>query len=212
VDAVALADGEVVDVDPRDPAATRIVGAGGPCEGIEVSGMDGGRLGEIGVRSPSLALGYYADEELTRQRFRDGELLTGDLGFMRDGHLYPVGRGDDVISVAGRKVYAREIETAIEGIDGVRRGCSTLISRQDGARARLTLILEPRNAGVNYRDLAEMAASVAMAKGAVALDECVFIARNDLPKTPTGKIQRHRCRHLLETGGFDALATIELGA
>jgi fatty-acyl-CoA synthase len=212
VDAVALADGEVVDVDPDDPAATRIVGAGGPCEGVEVSGMDGGRLGEIVVRSPSLALGYYGDEVLTRQRFHDGELLTGDLGFMRDGHLYPVGRGDDVISVAGRKVYAREIETAIEGLDGVRRGCSTLISRQDGIRQRLTLILEPRNSSVNYRDLAEMAASVAMAKGAVALDECVFIARNDLPKTPTGKIQRHRCRHLLETGGFDPLATIELGA
>jgi fatty-acyl-CoA synthase len=87
-----------------------------------------------------------------------------------------------------------------------------LISRQDGARARLTLIVEPRNRGVDYRALAESAAAVAMAKGAVALDECVFIGRNDLPKTPTGKVQRHRCRHLLETGGFAPLATVDLGA
>jgi fatty-acyl-CoA synthase len=87
-----------------------------------------------------------------------------------------------------------------------------LISRQDGARARLTLVVEPRNTGIDFRAVAESAAAVAMAKGAVALDECVFIGRNDLPKTPTGKIKRHRCRHLLETGGFTPLATVELGA
>jgi fatty-acyl-CoA synthase len=212
VDAVALADGDIVDVEPDDPVATGIVGAGTPCEGVELTGVADGLLAEIGVRSPSLALGYHGDERQTRDRFRDGVLLTSDLGFLRDGHLYPVGRADDVISVAGRKVYAREIENAIEGIDGVRRGCSTLISRKDGARTRLTLIIEPRNSRVDYRALAESAGAVAMAKGAVALDECVFLGRNDLPKTPTGKIQRHRCRHLLESGGFDPLATVELGA
>ena len=211
VDAVALADGDVVNVEPDDPAAARIVGAGTPCGDVELVGVGNGQLAEIGVRSPSLAVGYYGDERQTRERFREGVLLTSDLGFLRDGHLYPVGRADDVISVAGRKVYAREIENAIEGVDGVRRGCSTLISRQDGARARLTLVVEPRNTGIDFRAVAELAAAVAMAKGAVALDECIFLSRNDLPKTPTGKIKRHRCRHLLETGGFTPLATVELG-
>ena len=47
-------------------------------------------------------------------------LHTGDLGFVQKGHLYPVGRTDDVISVAGRNVHAREVETAVDRIRGQR--------------------------------------------------------------------------------------------
>ncbi|MDT3397408.1 hypothetical protein RKE29_12240 [Streptomyces sp. B1866] len=49
-----------------------------------------------------------------------------------------------------------------------------------------------------------------MAKGAVALDACVFLPRGGLPRTPSGKIQRHRCRQLLAAGRFAPLATVEL--
>jgi fatty-acyl-CoA synthase len=51
-----------------------------------------------------------------------------------------------------------------------------------------------------------------MSKAAVAIDECVLLRKGSLPKTPTGKIQRHRCRLLLETGRFDPIATVELAA
>jgi fatty-acyl-CoA synthase len=182
-----------------------------PCLGVELSLSDRDRLGEIGVRSPSLADGYYADEVRTNDHFVDGLLHTSDLGFVRDGVLYPVGRTDDVISVAGRKVYAREIETAVDGLDGVRRGCSTLVGHHDGTHFRLTLFMEIKHSA-DYRGVAEQAASLAMAKAAVALDECVFLDRNSLPKTPSGKIQRHRCRQLLDAGRFEPLATVALNS
>jgi fatty-acyl-CoA synthase len=51
-----------------------------------------------------------------------------------------------------------------------------------------------------------------MSKAAVALDECVFLNRGQLPKTPSGKIQRHRCRRLLEQNRFAPIATVSLGA
>jgi fatty-acyl-CoA synthase len=207
VDAIALADGELREVDPGGESATRVVSSGVPCRGVALSGMDGSSLGEIGVQSPSLATGYFGDDTLTAARFAGGTLLTGDLGFVRDGWLYPVGRADDVISVAGRKVYAREIETAVDTLDGVRRGCSTLVA----AGRRLTLFVELKRGLADYRPLAEEAASVAMAKAAVALDECVFLRHNSLPKTPSGKIQRHRCRQLLDAGRFEPLATVTLG-
>jgi fatty-acyl-CoA synthase len=109
-------------------------------------------------------------------------------------------------------VYAREIENAVDAIDGVRHGCSTLVGHHDGGAFRLTLFLEVAGSRVDHREVAERAASLAMAKGAVALDECVFLGRNALPKTPSGKIQRHRCRQILDTGGFEPVATVRLGA
>ena len=209
LNAAALADGTLVDAADDDPAAAVMVGAGVPCAGVELVLAQPGRLSEIGIRSPSLAGGYFADDARTAQHFVDGVLHPGDLGFVHDGVLYPVGRIDDVISVAGRKVYAREIETAVDGLAGVRRGCSILVGHHEGARFRLTLFMEIQR-GADYRTLAEQAASVAMAKAAVALDECVFLGRNSLPKTPSGKIQRHRCRQLLDAGRFEPLATVAL--
>lgn len=212
VEATALADGEVREAEPDDPTCTTVVSAGLPCKGVTLPGMRSDRLTEITVCSPSLATGYWGDERLTDARFRDGALLTGDLGFVRDGYLYPVGRTDDVISVAGRKVYAREIEIAVDRMDGVRHGCCALVGHHDGTAFRLTLFVEVHGDREEYRTLAEQAASLAMAKAAVALDECVFLRRNSLPKTPSGKIQRHRCRDLFEAGRFNLLSTVKLAS
>lgn len=212
VDSVALADRELEEVEPDHPSATRLVSAGVPGKGVELPDAPTAAVGEIQVRSPSLAAGYFGRPELTRERFRDGTLLTGDLGFVRDGHLYPVGRLDDVISIAGRNVYTSEIEAAIDDLDPVRRGCSAIVEAGEGARSRFTLLVELRGPLHDYQALAGDAAAVARAKAALALDECVMLPKGSLPKTPSGKIQRHRCRHMLESGRFDPLAVVELAA
>lgn len=210
LDAIALADGELREAAPEDPVATRVVSAGLPCRGVELLGVGDSRLQELEVRSPSLAEGYFADEARTRERFADGAVRTGDLGFVRDGHLYPVGRVDDLISIGGRKVYAREIENAVDGLPGVRRGCSMLVERNDRFGGRLTLFVELKGGHEDYDGLASRAAEVAMAKAAVALDECMFLEQGSLPKTPSGKIQRHRCRQMLDADRFRPLARVEL--
>jgi fatty-acyl-CoA synthase len=210
VEAACLADGEVREADPDDPAASVVVSSGRPCRGVTLPGMESGQLTEIAVSSPSLATGYWGNEQLTSARFAGGAVLTADLGFVRDGWLYPVGRTDDVLSVAGRKVYAREIEIAVDGIEGVRRGCCALVGHHDGVMSRLTLFVEVARERDDYRALAEQAASLAMAKASVALDGCVFLGRNSLPKTPSGKIQRHRCRDMFEAGRFNLLSVVDL--
>jgi fatty-acyl-CoA synthase len=207
LDGNALADGQLREVAADEESATRVVSAGRPGKNTELPGDAAGRLGEIRIRSASLACGYWADEQRTRAHFQDGTLVTNDLGFVRDGYLYPVGRADDVISVAGRKVYAREIENAVDRLGGVRRGCSTLVG---GDGRGLTLFVELGRALDDYGGFARRAASLAMDKAAVALDECVFLRRGSLPKTPSGKIQRHRCRQLHEAGRLQPLATVRL--
>lgn len=210
VDATALADSELIEVEPDHPLGAAVVSAGTPCRDVELIDAGTGRLEEIVVRSPSLATGYWADATRTAETFRDGALHTSDLGFVKDGHLYPVGRTDDLISIAGRKVYAREVESVVDGIDGVRRGCSTLVAHRSGSAQRLTLFIEVSGKDTDYRDVAAAAASAAMSKAAVSLDECVFLGRDSLPKTPTGKIQRHRCRNMFDAGRFDPLAVVDL--
>ena len=212
VDAIALADGRVEAADPDDPSATMIVSGGTPCAGVELPGLSEGELAEIRVSSPSLADGYFAEPELTAERFRDGEVRTGDLGFMREGQLYPVGRTDDVIVLGGRNVYAREVEAAIDRLDGVRTGCSTIVDTGEGMRGGMTLLVEARDSDTDFGALAKEAASVAMAKAAVPLDACIVLEKGGLPKTPTGKIQRHRCRQLLEADALEPLTVVELAA
>ncbi len=214
VDGIGLADGEVREIGEDEPAATRIVGAGVPLSGVEVRGAREHELEEIRITSRSMAEGYHADPVRTAERFVDGELRTRDLGFVRDGVLYPVGRVDDVISIGGRKVYAREIEAAVDGLDGLRRGCSTVVDTHDGTAQRLTLLVEVRDSDSegdgDARRIAEAAAGLAMAKGAIVLDRCLFLEKGTLPKTPSGKIQRYRCRQLLDSGRLAAVADIDM--
>ncbi|OBF55336.1 hypothetical protein A5787_03215 [Mycobacterium sp. 852002-50816_SCH5313054-b] len=208
VDAGSLGARQLCEAAADDPLAVSIVSTGPPCVGVSLPGARADAVTEVAVRSPSLASGYWADPLATERKFRDGTVRTGDLGFVRDNELYLVGRADDVLSIAGRKVYAHEVENSIERVEGLRRGCSTLISRTEGAAQRISLFLEPRCAAEDYRRIAEAAASAAMAKAAVAIDECVILDRGALPKTPSGKIQRHRCQLLFETGQLEPLATV----
>jgi fatty-acyl-CoA synthase len=210
VDAIALADGRVLEVDAAAPAATHIVSAGPPGLGAELRGLDSDKIAEIRVRAPTLADGYFAEPELTRRRFQNGEVLTGDLGFMRDGHLYPVGRLDDVISIAGRSVYTREIEAAVDVLDGVRPSCVAVLEAPEAHR--LVLVLELNRSEVDHRALAEECAAIALAKAGVGLDECVFLRKGRLPKTPSGKIQRHRARQMLGVGRLEPVAVVDFGA
>jgi fatty-acyl-CoA synthase len=208
VDTAALADGDVVVADASAPTATTILAVGRPAEGVAVTLTRDGGLAEIEVTSPSLSSGYFGDHERTAQRFGNGVLRTGDLGFMRDGQLYVVGRMDDMISVAGRNIYAREIEAAVDLLPTVRSGCSTIVDIPDGASSRLVMLMELRDGGGDYEQITSTVARIAMSKAGVGLGECVFMPKGGLPKTPSGKIQRFRCRQMLTADTFEPVARV----
>lgn len=207
VDGAAILDGTVSEVAPDHPRATRLVSNGVALPGVSVRI---GALGQIEVASPSLADGYHGDPELTAERFRDGWLRTGDLGFVRDDELYVLGRVDDMLSVSGRKIYASEIEAAVDSLTHIRKGCAALVDAGTSNGSQLVLLAEPMGNPRDYRRLAEEAASLAMDKAGVALSECLFLPRGALPKTPSGKIQRFRCRALLSQGLVQPLARVSL--
>ena len=72
-------------------------------------------IGEIAVKGPNVMLGYYENEEATKQVLKDGWFYTGDLGYYgKKGHLYIAGREKSVIVLKnGKNIYPEELETII---------------------------------------------------------------------------------------------------
>ncbi len=90
---------------------------GKPLKEVEVAILDPNEngIGEIGVKGDIVMLGYYKNPEATSKVFRDGWLLTGDLGWIdREGYLYISGRSKNVIVTKnGKNIYPEELETKI---------------------------------------------------------------------------------------------------
>lgn len=84
--------------------------------------LPAGSVGEIAVRGPSVAVGYWKDAERTRRSFVDGWWRSGDLGWVDDdGYLFVRGRLDNVINTGGIKVSGEEVEDALLRCPGVRQ-------------------------------------------------------------------------------------------
>jgi acyl-CoA synthetase (AMP-forming)/AMP-acid ligase II len=201
VDADALEAGQVeplrVDRSPdRARRGTWLTSAGRPLPGVDVTVEGATGVGEIQVQSPSLAAGYLDAPELTAERFTPRGLQTRDLGFLHDGELYVSGRVDDLISVGGRNVYARDIEAAFADIRQIRRGAAAVVEVRVQGEPRLVALVEPRDPDGDLKRIARGLAAASREATGVALDECLFLARGSLPKTPSGKVQRFRCREL----------------
>jgi fatty-acyl-CoA synthase len=187
-----------------------VVSTGRPLQGVEVEvAAARGEVGEIFVRSPSLAEGYVNDPTLTAQRFVDGRVCTGDLGVLDEaGELYVIGRVDDMISVAGRKIYARDLEQALDAEAGVRPGASVLVDTAAGGRQRLVVLAEPAKGVTDFAPIAKRISDIARTRLGVRIDDCLIVPGGTLPKTPSGKIQRHRCRELVTTGELPIMAQL----
>ncbi|MEO6300364.1 MAG: AMP-binding protein [Paracoccaceae bacterium] len=84
--------------------------------GVELR-VDGG---EIWVRSPYLFDGYAGDDPGSA-RWQGGWLSVGEMGYLRDGHLYLSGRAGRMVTVADQNVFPEEIEACLQGLGGVQR-------------------------------------------------------------------------------------------
>jgi len=131
----------------KDSAIEDRVPAGYPLEGNEVAILDDAgkpvaprEIGEIAVRSPYLATGYWRQSELTRAKFlvdpKGGAVrtyLTGDLGYrLPDSCLVHVGRKDFQAKIRGHRVDMTAVETALHEIPSVKQ--AIVVTRKESAQ------------------------------------------------------------------------------
>lgn len=212
VHASALRDRRLVPVADgagRGVEVTRLVSAGRCLRGVDLKIAGEAGVGEICLRSPSLASGYIDDPEATQARFADGWLQTRDVGFVHDGMLYVHGRLDDMLNVGGRNVWARDVEAEISRQAPVRPGSCVLVDLVVGDGTSLVLVVEPKPGG-SPDEIASVGRRVALEMAGVRLDQCVVLARGALPKTPSGKVQRYRCREILRGVEDSAITRVVL--
>lgn len=227
VDRAALGKNRIVRVAEGAPNARRLAGAGPVPALWEVAIVDPetlrrcapDELGEIWLRGKSLASGYWNQAEKTAEVFGgrlEGEsggpyLRTGDLGVMLEGQLIVLGRQNDVIIMRGFNHYAQDIERTVQGAAPEWRAqpCAAF-AVQDAARDLLVIAIEADAAGDAREAAAGIRRAVTTVHG-ITPDVIVFVQRNGVPKTSTGKVQRLACRRLYEEGRLPEWARLAWG-
>ncbi|MGZ6503323.1 MAG: AMP-binding protein, partial [Tumebacillaceae bacterium] len=173
-------------------------------------------VGEIWVSGPSVAQGYWNREEQTKEVFQarladTGEgpfLRTGDLGFVQHGELYVTGRLKDLIIIRGRNYYPQDIEFAVqESHPAVKNSNGAAFAIEIDGEERLVIVQEIERA---YRkaNLAEVVTAVRQAvseEHQLQVHAVVLIKPVSIPKTSSGKVQRHACKAGWEANTLDVL-------
>jgi acyl-CoA synthetase (AMP-forming)/AMP-acid ligase II len=198
---------------PARGRAISLVSSGEPAPGIDVHIVDPdtlhelpeGRVGEIWLRSASVAAGYHNRPAETIERFGahrpDGVgpyLRTGDLGLLHDGELYVTGRLKDLLIVNGRNLYPQDIEEFIQGVHPAvagSRGVAVSIDVNNAERLVLIQAVKPELLGdTNYAELTAAVKS-AVARGfEIPAPGVVFVNRAGIHLTTSGKVQRASMR------------------
>ncbi|MGG6240880.1 AMP-binding protein [Nodosilinea sp. AN01ver1] len=214
-----------------DDAARPIVSCGPPAIANQVCIVDPdshrlcppNSIGEIWVRwSRSVAQGYWRREAATREAFEatladgtvaDGSggpfLRTGDLGFLHGDDLYVTGRLKDLIIIRGRNHYPQDIEaTAEQAHRALRQGSGAAFSVVWDDTEHLVIVHELERSALRTADpeaiftalRRQVAEHHDLQVGAIAL-----LKPNAMPKTSSGKVQRHLCRSMFLAGQFDVV-------
>ena len=156
-------------------------------------------VGELAVKGDGVMLCYYKDEEATNEILADGWLFTGDMAYEdNDGFIYLVDRKKDVIISGGENIYPVQIEDFLRRHDKIN---------------------DVAVIGLPDRRLGEVSAAIIQVKEGVTLSEdevntfCLDLPRYkrprkiifaDVPRNPTGKIEKPKLRKMYSVDGLVA--------
>ncbi|MEQ8791620.1 MAG: aminotransferase class I/II-fold pyridoxal phosphate-dependent enzyme [Pirellulaceae bacterium] len=162
------------------------------------------QVGEVWVNSPSMGKGYWSKPEETRSTFQahladtgaGPYLRTGDFGFLDDGELFVTGRLKDLIIIRGVNYYPQDIESTVEkASDLLRPSASAAFAADIEGRERLIVACEvERSRKKDWRDVIDGIRRAVSGGHDLPPDGVVLVRAGSMPKTSSGKIQRHACR------------------
>jgi acyl-CoA synthetase (AMP-forming)/AMP-acid ligase II len=192
------------------PDGPEVVSCGVPLRCVEVRAPAvGGQAGPIAVRGASL-LGRYLGHAASPLD-SGGWFATSDLGFLSDGELYVVGRADDVLVVAGRKLPPELLEGMASRHEAVRPGNCAAIPDGSGG---YVLVAERRRASAraDMHEACRWIRRELSVRGGVAPTAVVIVSPGSIPRTPSGKLQRKRLGQLRRRGELAVEAEVRFGA
>jgi acyl-CoA synthetase (AMP-forming)/AMP-acid ligase II/alkylation response protein AidB-like acyl-CoA dehydrogenase/acyl carrier protein len=189
--------------------------------------LPSGRIGEIWLSGPSVAAGYWRRPEASAVKFAarlagdaTGQtyLRTGDLGGMLDDELFVLGRIDDLIIIRGVNYGAEDLELAVETCDpALEPGGGAAFTVEVKGEPRLVIAHEIRRSevralGGDSEDSTGTRVIKAIRRAVseqhdLEVSAVVLLGPRGLPKTHSGKKQRHGCRRDFVAGELPGVLT-----
>jgi acyl-CoA synthetase (AMP-forming)/AMP-acid ligase II len=167
-----------------------------------------GQVGHILIRGASVTRGYFGDPEATALAIdADGWVDTGDLGFMHEGSLYIAGRSKEIIFVNGQNYYPYDLENIAQRAPGLdlNKLVAAGVAKPGSQGEELVVFVLHRGSMPEF--LPTAAAVSRLINEHTGLEVAHVIPTKRIPKTTSGKVQRH----LLETAYIDGEFDAELG-
>jgi 8-amino-7-oxononanoate synthase len=176
------------------------------------------QIGEIWIAGPSVAQGYWNRPEESEQTFQarladDGEgpfLRTGDLGFIHAGQLFVTGRLKDLIIIRGLNHYPQDIERTVErSHEALRADCGAAFAVEVEDAEQLVVVQEVERRYIKKLDAEAVIGAIRQCvsqQHGIRVYTVVLIKTASLPKTTSGKVQRHLCREHFIQGRLNVIA------
>jgi acyl-CoA synthetase (AMP-forming)/AMP-acid ligase II/acyl carrier protein len=193
------------------PEAVELVGEGPPvpyCQ-LRIAGDDDavlpeGRIGHIHITGDNVTRGYFENPEANAEAFTaDGWLRTGDLGLMRTGELFVTGRAKEIIFVNGQNYYPHDLESIAQRAHGLELGKVVAAGvRPRGEQVeQLVVFVLHRGDMQDFLPIATQVARLINEQTGLEVAEVIPVKR--IPKTTSGKIQRHMLEQSYAEGELD---------
>ena len=201
---------EVNPVDARDVIELMSVGRAVPSIEIRITDAErrvvaDERVGHILIKGDSVTRGYFGDAEATAQALdADGWLDTGDLGFIHEGNLYIAGRSKEIIFINGLNYYPYDLENIAQRAPGLDLNKVVVagIAKPGSQGEELVVFVLHRG---DIGDFLPTATAVGrLINEHTGLEVAHVIPVKRIPKTTSGKVQRHSLEEAHVAGEFDA--------
>jgi long-chain acyl-CoA synthetase len=185
----------VVTLNPFHRVKRASIGVPLPGTDVRIVDEDGrdvpeGEPGELIVKGPQVMAGYWQRPDETARAIRDGWLYTGDVAQMDDeGYVFIVDRKKDMILVSGFNVYPNEVEAVIATHPGVQDCAVVGVPDEDTGEWVVAYVIR-KDRGVTVEMIREHCRQSLTAYKVPKL----VIFRDELPKSPVGKVLRKDLR------------------
>lgn len=162
-------------------------------------------VGHIEIKGDNVTRGYYNNQDSTAKVMRkDGWLNTGDIGFMRNGHLFITGRAKDIIFVNGENYYSHDLERVAEELEGVELGKIVAAGVPNKETQEDEIIFFVIFKSKDLKAFAELANALKHhlhTKTGLTIKHIIPVIR--FPKTTSGKVQRFKLTEAFINGEYN---------
>ncbi|HTY94970.1 MAG TPA: non-ribosomal peptide synthetase [Steroidobacteraceae bacterium] len=162
-----------------------------------------GVIGNILISGENVTQGYFADSAVNATTFSaDGWLRTGDLGVIRQGELYITGRAKEILFVNGQNYYPHDLEGIAQAAEGLDLGKVAIAGvRPAGAQTDQIVVFVLHRGEI--KDFVPVANEVSrLINEHTGLEVADVVPVKRIPKTTSGKIQRHVLEEAYLAGEF----------